>query len=131
MEGDGIFKGHLVYYSAIWYILWPSGIYCGHLVYFMVICFHRFGLLYQEKSGNPARKTVSIKHTKQFGRTFDIASKMTYESQRLLLLLWIPPPDGVRGHRLGHNRRAPHHGSRVEEGELLTQGLFHGFVSHH
>jgi hypothetical protein len=37
--------GHLVYFMVI----------CGHLVYFVVIwyIFHRFGMLYQEKSGNP------------------------------------------------------------------------------
>jgi hypothetical protein len=46
----------MVYFMAIWYILWPFGIFYGHLVYFMVICyiFPRFGMLYQEKSGNPA-----------------------------------------------------------------------------
>jgi hypothetical protein len=32
------------------------GVFCGHLVYFMVIwyIFSRFGMLHQEKSGNPA-----------------------------------------------------------------------------
>jgi hypothetical protein len=46
----------LVYFMAIWYILWPFGIFCVHFVYFMVIwyIFPRFGTLYQEKSGNPA-----------------------------------------------------------------------------
>jgi hypothetical protein len=44
----GIFCGHLVHFVAIWYILWPFGIFCGHLV-----CFSRFGMFYQEKSGNP------------------------------------------------------------------------------
>jgi hypothetical protein len=44
----GIFYGHLVYFMAVWYILWPFGIFYGHLVYFP-----HFGLLYQEKSGNP------------------------------------------------------------------------------
>jgi hypothetical protein len=41
----GIFCGHLVYFVAIWYILWPFGIFCGHLVQFMVIwyIFTRFG----------------------------------------------------------------------------------------
>jgi hypothetical protein len=66
----GIFFGYLIYFMAIWYILWPFGIFCGHLVYFWlfgifyghlvyfrlftyVVYFSRFGLLYQEKSGNP------------------------------------------------------------------------------
>jgi hypothetical protein len=48
MENDGIFYGQF-------------GIFCGHLVYLIgnvVIIwsiFHRFGILCQEKSGNPAR----------------------------------------------------------------------------
>jgi hypothetical protein len=47
--GDvGIFYGHLVYFRAL------EIFYC-HLVYFVVIwyIFPRFGMLYQEKSGNP------------------------------------------------------------------------------
>jgi hypothetical protein len=35
-----------------WYILWPFVIFYGHLMYFMVYLSH-FGMLYQEKSGNP------------------------------------------------------------------------------
>jgi hypothetical protein len=48
LEAVGIFYGHLVYFTSIWYIF-------GHLVYFVVIryIFSRFGMLYQEKSGNP------------------------------------------------------------------------------
>jgi hypothetical protein len=44
----GLSLGHLVYFTAIWYILWPSGI-------FIVIwyIFSRFGMLFKEKSGNP------------------------------------------------------------------------------
>jgi hypothetical protein len=39
-----------------WYILRQFGLFCGHLVRFMVIwyVFSRFGMLYREKSGNPA-----------------------------------------------------------------------------
>jgi hypothetical protein len=36
-EDFGIFYGHLAYFMAIWYILWPFGIFYGHLVYFMAI----------------------------------------------------------------------------------------------
>jgi hypothetical protein len=48
MDDVGIFNGH-------WYILRPFDILDGHLVYFVVIwyIFTRFGMLYQEKSGNP------------------------------------------------------------------------------
>jgi hypothetical protein len=37
------------------WFLQPFGMFCGHSVYFMVIWngFSRFGMLYQEKSGNP------------------------------------------------------------------------------
>jgi hypothetical protein len=33
MENVGIFYGHLVYFTAIWYILWTFGILCSHLIY--------------------------------------------------------------------------------------------------
>jgi hypothetical protein len=48
----GIFYGHLVYSTAIWYTLWTYGI-------FVVIwyIFPRFGMLYREKSGNPVHQT--------------------------------------------------------------------------
>jgi hypothetical protein len=39
----GLFYGHLVYFEGIWYILWLFGIFSPV-----------FGMLYQEKSGNPA-----------------------------------------------------------------------------
>jgi hypothetical protein len=48
IENLGIFYEHVVYFTAIGNILWPFGIFCGHLVYFS-----RFGMLCQEKSGNP------------------------------------------------------------------------------
>jgi hypothetical protein len=44
MGDDGTFYGHLVHC----YILWTFGIVRFNLVYFS-----RFGILYQEKSGNP------------------------------------------------------------------------------
>jgi hypothetical protein len=45
-----MFYGHLVYFAAIWYILWPIGT-------FRVLgtFFPRFGTLYQEKSGKPVQ----------------------------------------------------------------------------
>jgi uncharacterized Tic20 family protein len=49
----------LVYFMPIWSILLLFGKFCGHVVYFMVIwyIFSRFGMLYHEKSGNPAVDT--------------------------------------------------------------------------
>jgi hypothetical protein len=53
MENAGIFYGHLEYFTVIWYILWPF----GNVVVIWYI-FPRFGLLCQEKSGNPDCNTV-------------------------------------------------------------------------
>jgi hypothetical protein len=46
----------LEYFMTLWSILRPLEIVNGHFVYFVVILvyFPRFGILYQEKSGNPA-----------------------------------------------------------------------------
>jgi hypothetical protein len=44
----------LVYFMTIWSILRPLEMFYGHLLYFVVIYISpRFGILYQEKSGNP------------------------------------------------------------------------------
>jgi hypothetical protein len=52
---------------TIWFILLLLEIFYGHLVYLVVIwyIFHRIGILYQEKSGNPALESSTIKHTQQ------------------------------------------------------------------
>jgi hypothetical protein len=47
-ENAGIFYGHLEYFTVIWYILWTF----GNVVVTWYI-FPRFGILCQEKSGNP------------------------------------------------------------------------------
>jgi hypothetical protein len=39
VEDVGIFYGHLVYFTAIWYTLWIFGIFCGNLVFFPVLVF--------------------------------------------------------------------------------------------
>jgi hypothetical protein len=48
MEDVGILYGRLVYFTAIWYTLWPFGKFFGYLVYFSL-----FGKLDEDKSGNP------------------------------------------------------------------------------
>jgi hypothetical protein len=48
MEDDVIFYGHLVCFTVFCYILCTFCIVRGNLVYFF-----RFGVLFQEKSGNP------------------------------------------------------------------------------
>jgi hypothetical protein len=63
---DGLFSNQnpnlCKFWRALeWYILWswsilhPIGIFYGHLVNFVLLwyIFHHFGMLYQEKSGNP------------------------------------------------------------------------------
>jgi hypothetical protein len=49
LEDVGILYVRLVYCTAIWHILWPFG-----TLYFYLVYFSRVGMLYQEKSGNPA-----------------------------------------------------------------------------
>jgi hypothetical protein len=49
IEDVGICYGLFGYFVAIWYTLWPFGILYGYLVHCSL-----FGMLYQEKSGNPA-----------------------------------------------------------------------------
>jgi hypothetical protein len=58
----------LAYFINIWSLLRPLEIFYGHLVYFVVIryIFPRFGILYQEKSGNPGRKSDPAKSTRRF-----------------------------------------------------------------
>jgi hypothetical protein len=57
MDGVGIFYDHLVYFVAFWVC-----IFCGHSLYSMVIwyIFPRFGMLHQEKSGNPAYVSSAV-----------------------------------------------------------------------
>jgi ribose/xylose/arabinose/galactoside ABC-type transport system permease subunit len=49
----------LVYFLAIWCIIWLFGTFYGHLVHFVRIrcILISFGILYQVKSGNPALVT--------------------------------------------------------------------------
>jgi hypothetical protein len=49
MENAGIFYGHFGIFTVSWYILWPFG-----NVAVIWYSFPRFGILCQEKSGNPA-----------------------------------------------------------------------------
>jgi hypothetical protein len=57
MEDVGIFYVHLVNFPAIWHILWLFGIF-----YPVWYIFTRFGMLYQEKSGNPAGRCGAVRY---------------------------------------------------------------------
>jgi hypothetical protein len=64
IEDVGISYGHLVYFTAIRYTLLTFGILFGTLVYFL----SRFGMLYQDKSGNPVGDpSASFSEKKSFG----------------------------------------------------------------
>jgi hypothetical protein len=52
MEDVGPFYDHWAYFTTIGPILWQFGIFYGYLLNFSF-----FGMLYQEKSCNPAAKT--------------------------------------------------------------------------
>jgi hypothetical protein len=39
MDNVGIFYIHLVYFTALWYILWQFGTICGYLVYFSMFLY--------------------------------------------------------------------------------------------
>jgi hypothetical protein len=54
MENAGIFYGHLEYFTVICNISWPF----GNAVVIWYI-FPRFGILCQEKSGNPVQDLAS------------------------------------------------------------------------
>jgi hypothetical protein len=58
MKDVGILYGYSVYLATIWSIWRLFGTFYGHLVHYMVIryIFPRFGMLCQDKSGNPARQ---------------------------------------------------------------------------
>jgi hypothetical protein len=45
--------GHLVYFTAIWYILWKKQYFCGNLVHLT-----QFWSIIPRKSGNPAQKSL-------------------------------------------------------------------------
>jgi hypothetical protein len=49
-----------IYVMAIWNILWILGIFYDHLVHFVFIwyIFSGFGIMYQEKSGNPGSRDI-------------------------------------------------------------------------
>jgi hypothetical protein len=55
MENVGIFYVHLEYVTAIWYIL--CSFRTSEVIWYIL---PRFGLLCQEKSGNPDSKPLSI-----------------------------------------------------------------------
>jgi hypothetical protein len=55
MKDVGTFYDHLVYFTAIWYMLWPFGTIYGHLVHFLVIwyIFPFWYVVLRKKSGKP------------------------------------------------------------------------------
>jgi hypothetical protein len=67
LENVETFYVHLLYLADVWDILWPFGTFRVNLVHFFV-----FGIVYQEKSGNPGTKRNVYRNfvygSKFFGR---------------------------------------------------------------
>jgi hypothetical protein len=100
MKDAGKSYGHLVYFTAIAYNLLPSGIFCGHFGNFS-----RFGMLYQDKSGNPGRVLAgSLTKWRIYNSSCEIERKrlflaryMTGAAKKGISLLCSGPgmPDGI------------------------------------
>jgi hypothetical protein len=63
MKYVDILYDHLVYFTAIWYILWPFGIFIGYLVYF----FPHFGILSQNNLA-----TLLVNTSNHVGQFYDV-----------------------------------------------------------
>jgi hypothetical protein len=55
----------LVHFMLIWNMLWPFGIFYRKFVVVWYI-FPHFGMLCQDKSGNPAANPISIQHSAEY-----------------------------------------------------------------
>jgi hypothetical protein len=93
MEDAGVFCDHLIHFMVIWYILWSFRTFYGRLVHYIAIWyilwpfwyryFPSFGMLHQEKSGNPDRLRVrKSEHFLQI-RTQGQPAKFSHATQPL------------------------------------------------
>jgi hypothetical protein len=57
----GIFCGHLVFFVDIWYILWTFGIFCGHLVFFSRFWYAAPRKIWQPCLGQDAKKETVLR----------------------------------------------------------------------
>jgi hypothetical protein len=73
MENFGIFFVHLEHFTAIWYILWSFG-----NVVIIWYGFHHFGVLCQEKSGNPGLVEFVRKAPKMWPNAFFVSRLYMY-----------------------------------------------------
>jgi hypothetical protein len=72
VENCGTLNNHSEYFTATWYILWSFGI------------FYRFGMLYQEQSGNPWPQP------QQESKNFKITTSRSYPPNKshFIALIW-------------------------------------------
>jgi hypothetical protein len=105
---------------TIWFIPLPFGIFYGHLVYFVVflVYFSHFGILYEEKSGNPGENqpTSGINYN-NVGR-FQLL-KIVHKNTSLISITYIrwsshPPEDQTMQVRIP---------TRYKEGRIITAML--------
>jgi hypothetical protein len=85
IENIIILYGHLEYTTAIWNILRPFGIFYGH--WYLVVIWYiypHFGMLYQEKSGNPewdlGRRSLSAQIFFSRKKYFDLKGSLKDQS---------------------------------------------------
>jgi hypothetical protein len=75
-----------------WYISWSFGLFYGHLVYFKAIWYilGPFGLLYQEKSGNPGWNACDHGWTENPSQSIEIVSRKSSFFRLHMLLCGSP-----------------------------------------
>jgi hypothetical protein len=83
---------------TIWSILLPLENFYGHLVYFVVVwyIFPRFGILYQEKSGNPDFR-ASVFHGENYSLILTKKWVGLHFGRFFHKLIWSPSGQTTRG----------------------------------
>jgi hypothetical protein len=77
-----IFYGHLEYFMEIWDIIWPFGTFCIRLVHFS-----GFGIMYQEKSGNPAPVYEPLQNVIDFRQRLPCVRRYAFSSLQMKVVL--------------------------------------------
>jgi hypothetical protein len=74
-----------IYFMAIWNFLWRFGIFNDHFVFIWYI-FSGFGIMYQEKSGNPGDEhtNVSVTSTCFSGTAWSVVAAVLRQRHRII-----------------------------------------------
>jgi hypothetical protein len=89
MEGVGILHVHLVYFKAVWYILWQYGIFYSYLVYI----FSPFWYVVPRKIWQPCFKCRKVKRVPSAGANIVIFEIFSIKqlTKRTFLLKIVQP----------------------------------------